>query len=50
MGQHLPEYGQSGDLHAAALSLLRVPETSKAAQELFESRQEHGGQVKLLES
>ena len=25
LGQHLPEHGQSGDLHAAAILILRVP-------------------------
>ena len=47
LGEHLPEHGESGDLHAATFPLPRVPETLEETQELPARRQQHGGQVTM---
>lgn len=47
VGQHIPEHGKSGHLHAAEVPLPRVAETSPSTPELPTCRQQHGGQVTL---
>ena len=48
MGQHLPQHGQSGDLHAAALLVLRVPASRQETQELPARREKRRSQVCVL--
>ena len=48
VGQYLPKHGQPGNLHAAALLVLRVSAPHQAPQELPPCCQEHASKVSLL--
>ena len=45
MGQHIPEHGEPGYLHAAAVPVPRATASHPSSPELPTCRQQHGGQV-----